>query len=65
MPNDVEDLDVQRSSEEEEEEPFCGVREYKAVSKVRSMREAYQLLEDGSAAKIGWKLVTMADVVLC
>ena len=65
MPNDVEDLDVRRSSQEEEEEPFCDVREYKAVSKVRSIIEAYQVLEDRSAAKCGWKLVSMSDVVLC
>ena len=66
MPNDVEDLDVRRcSEEEEEEEPFCGVREYKPVLKVRSISEAYRVLEDSSDAKCGWKLVARQDVVLC
>ena len=64
VPNDVEDLDVERFSEGKEE-PFCDVRDYRATSKVRSLSEAYQVLEDRSAAECGWKLVTKPNVVLC
>ena len=64
VPNDVEDLDVERFSEGKEE-PFCDVRDYRATSKVRSLSEAYQVLEDMSAAECGWKLVTKPNVVLC
>ena len=60
VPNDLEDLDVERSIGGE---PFCDVREYTEVSKVRSLSEAYRLLEDLSAAQCGWKLVTKPDLL--
>ena len=60
IPNGVEDLDV-----EGREEPFCNLREYKTISTVRSLSEAYQVLEDRPAAKDEWKLITKSNVVLC
>ena len=60
VPNLVEDLVI-----EGKEEPFCNLREFKTSSTVRSLSEAYQVLEDRTAAKDEWKLITKSNVVLC
>ena len=54
VPNDLEDLDVERRGQR----PFGDVREYMEGAAVRTLSEAYQVLENKPAAANEWKLVS-------
>ena len=54
VPNNLEDLDVERPGQR----PFADVPEYKDSAVVRTLSEAYQVLENRSAAANEWKLVS-------